>query len=134
MTGELAGKTILIVDDDRDILATMQSVLAELGPEIVLAANGDEAIQQAAKYNPDLVILDMMLPKRSGFLVMEKLKGGKKRTDPPHVIMITANPGTRHKTFAETLGAEVYLNKPFRMERLAEAVRKLLEHPEARLP
>lgn len=134
MTGELAGKTILIVDDDRDILATMQSVLAELGPEIVLAANGDDAIRQAEKHNPDLVILDMMLPKRSGFLVMEKLKGGKKRTDPPHVIMITANPGTRHKTFAKTLGAEVYLNKPFRMERLVEAVRKLLGHPEANLP
>jgi DNA-binding response OmpR family regulator len=126
MAGELAGKTILLVDDDRDILTTMQAALADLGAEILTASDGKEAVTQAEAKPPDLVVLDQMLPKRSGFLVMESLKRGKKRTDPPRVIMITGNLGSRHKTYAEGLGVNVYLTKPFRMEKLIEAVLKLL--------
>ena len=126
MAGELAGKTILLVDDDRDILTAMQSALAELGPTILTANDGNEAIALGEQKNPDLVILDQMLPKRSGFLVMEKLKRGKKRTDPPRVIMITGNLGSRHKDYAQALGVDVYLNKPFRMEKLLESAMKLL--------
>ena len=126
MPGELTGKTLLLVDDDRDILTAMKAALEELGPSIFTATNGDEALIQAQEHNPDLVVLDMMLPKRSGFLVMENIKKNKKRTDPPRVIMITGNQGSRHKTYAESLGVDVYLNKPFRMERLLESIKKLL--------
>ena len=126
MTDELSGKTILLVDDDRDIRTAMQSALEDLGPEILHAADGNEALVQAAQRDPDLVVLDMMLPKRSGFLVMEKLKRGKKPTDPPRIIMITGNEGTRHRTYAESLGVDLYLNKPFPMERLVESVKNLL--------
>ena len=130
MAGELAGKTILLVDDDRDILTTMQVALVDLGPTILTANDGNEAIALAEQKSPDLVVLDQMLPKRSGFLVMEKLKRGKKRSDPPRVIMITGNLGSRHKVYAESLGVDAYLNKPFRMEKLLDAVRKLLGVPE----
>jgi DNA-binding response OmpR family regulator len=126
MPGELEGKTILLVDDDRDILAAMTAALSDMGPRIVTAINGNDALTEAGKHNPDLVVLDMMLPGRSGFLVMEKLKRGKKRSDPPRVIMITGNQGARHKIYAESLGVDVYFNKPFRMERLLESVKKLL--------
>ena len=126
MSGELDGKTVLLVDDDRDILHAMEAALGELGPEILTAANGDEALLQAQEHSPDLVVLDMMLPKRSGFLVLEKLKRGKKRGDLPRVIMVTGNQGHRHKMYAESLGVDEYLNKPFRMERLVESVRALL--------
>ena len=126
MPGELEGKTILLVDDDRDILAAMTAALSDMGPQIVTAINGNDALTEASKHNPDLVVLDMMLPGRSGFLVMEKLKRGKKRSDPPRVIMITGNQGARHKVYAESLGVDVYLNKPFRMERLLESVKKVL--------
>jgi DNA-binding response OmpR family regulator len=126
MPGELEGKTILLVDDDRDILAAMTAALSDMGPRIVTAINGNDALTEAGKHNPDLVVLDMMLPGRSGFLVMEKLKRGKKRSDPPRVIMITGNQGARHKVYAESLGVDVYFNKPFRMERLLESVKKLL--------
>lgn len=126
MPGELEGKTILLVDDDRDILAAMTAALSDMGPQIVTAMNGNDALTEASEHNPDLVVLDMMLPGRSGFLVMEKLKRGKKKTDPPRVIMITGNQGARHKVYAESLGVDVYLNKPFRMERLLESVKKLL--------
>ena len=126
MAGEFAEKKILLVDDDRDILTAMESALGDESLQIVTAGNGDEAIIEAQKLQPDLVVLDMMLPKRSGFLVLEKLKRGKKRTDPPRVIMITANEGVRHKAYAESLGVDVYLNKPFRMDKLIESVKKLL--------
>jgi len=126
MPGELEGKTILLVDDDRDILTAMTAALEDMGPKVFIAMNGNDALIDAATHNPDLVVLDMMLPQRSGFLVMEKLKRGKKRSDPPRVIMITGNQGARHKVYAESLGVDVYLNKPFRMERLLDSVKKLL--------
>jgi len=126
MAEELTGKKILLVDDDRDILAAMQVALADLGLEIFTATDGDDAVKQAQSTQPDVVVLDMMLPKRSGFLVMENLKKGKKKSDPPRIIMITGNQGSRHKTYAESLGVAAYLNKPFRMEKLIETVKKLL--------
>ena len=126
MAGELAGKTILLVDDDRDILTSMQAALAEMGPTLLTACDGAEAVVQAEARHPDLVVLDQMLPKRSGFLVMEAIRRGKARADAPRVIMITGNPGGRHKVYAERLGVDTYLNKPFRMEKLIEAVLKLL--------
>jgi len=122
---ELAGKKVLLVDDDREVMAAMQAALQDLGPELYLARDGDEALVLAEQHTPDVVVLDMMLPKRGGLIVLQKLKQGRKRTDPPHVIMITGNEGTRHKTYAESQGVEVYLNKPFRMERLIESVKKL---------
>ncbi|MCK4601247.1 MAG: response regulator transcription factor [Phycisphaerae bacterium] len=126
MAGELADKKILIVDDDRDILTAVELALEDLGPEIITAADGNNAIIQAEENSPDLVVLDMMLPQRSGFLVMEKLKRGKKRTDPPRVIMITGNQGIRHRQYAESLGVDLYLIKPFRMEKLVESIKNLL--------
>ena len=78
------------------------------------------------KSDPDLLVLDMMLPKRSGFLIMESIKPNRDRTSRPRVIMITANEGKRHELYARHLGVDEYLTKPFSMERLLEAASKLL--------
>ncbi len=126
MAGEFEGKTILVVDDDRDILAAIEGMLSDMGAAVVTAGDGNAALIQAEEADPDVVVLDMMLPKRSGFLVMEKLKRGKKPTDRPRVIMITGNQGIRHKSYAESLGVSAYLNKPFRMDKLVSTVEKLL--------
>ena len=127
MAENLSGKTILLVADDRDILTALETALGELGAEIVAASDGNAAVTEAQSRQPDLVILDMMLPKRSGFLVMEKLRRDKKeQSDPPRVIMITGNQGNRHKVYAKSLGVDKYINKPFRMEKLLEAVKALL--------
>ncbi len=127
MAGDFEGKTILLVDDDREILASMVAAMEEFGVTLYAASDGNQAVRLADEHAPDIVVLDMMLPKRSGFLVLEKLKKDKKKTDRPRVIMITANPGTRHRVYAETLGVDKYLNKPFRIEKLIQAVRELLE-------
>lgn len=127
MAESLDGTNVLIVEDDPDMMTALTTLLSERGAAIETAGDGNAAIEAAAEFNPDLVILDAMLPKRSGFLVLEKLKsGGKKRGEKPYVIMITGNEGKRHQMWAESLGVDGYLNKPFRMERLTDMMDKLL--------
>ncbi|MCE5279863.1 MAG: response regulator transcription factor [Planctomycetaceae bacterium] len=126
MPNELAGKKILLVDDDRDILASLTAALEELGPEVITASDGNTAVRLANEKQPDLVVLDMMLPKRSGFLVLEQLKPDKNKDTPPRVIMITGNQGTRHRIYAESLGVNKYVQKPFRVDKLLETIRDLL--------
>jgi len=123
----LEGKNILIVEDDPDMVSALAAVVGETGATIRTAMDGNAAIDVAEEFDPDLIVLDAMLPKRSGFLVLEKLKGpSKKRGQRPFVIMITGNEGKRHQMWAESLGVDGYLNKPFRMERLIDSVQKLL--------
>ena len=127
MPTTLEGKTVLIVEDDPDMLAALRAVLGDTGATIETAMDGNAAIEVATETDPDLIVLDAMLPKRSGLLVLEKIKGpAKKRGQKPYVIMITGNAGKRHQVWAESLGVDGYLNKPFRMERLTESVQKLL--------
>jgi DNA-binding response OmpR family regulator len=120
------GKRILIVDDDPDIVDSLQTLFGETGAELITATDGNAAVDLALSDDPDLVVLDAMLPKMSGFLVLEKLKKAGKRGSRPYIIMITGNQGKRHQAFAESRGVDVYLNKPFRMERLMESATKLL--------
>ncbi|MBI5722355.1 MAG: response regulator [Planctomycetes bacterium] len=129
MTQEQARKKILLVDDDREILGAMAAALGDLDAEILTANNGNDAVTMAEAHKPDLMVLDQMMPGRNGLVVLEKVKKGKKKTDPPRVIMVTANPGSRHKDFAAGMGVDAYLNKPFRMEKLVETVKKIL-HPD----
>src|SRR6201994_5143521 len=108
MSQTLEGKRVLLVDDDNDILTSMQAAFEPTGATVDLASNGNKAVELAEKHQPDLVVLDMMLPGRSGFLVLEKIKARKPRNTKPFVIMITGNQGGRHKAYAETLGVSEY--------------------------
>lgn len=126
MTDTLKGKTILIVDDDPDIVTAITASLTDAGATIEAAGNGVAALSKAEELDPDLVILDIMLPQKSGFLVLERIRQSHPRGSKPKVIMITGNEGRRHRQYAESLGVDGYLNKPFRMERLMEATEKLL--------
>ena len=121
----VARKKILLVDDDREIVESMRIALDASGFEIVVARDGNQGLAMAEREDPDLVILDMMMPKRSGFLVLEKLR--RTRPVPMRVIMITANEGSRHKAYAEMLGVDDYIRKPFAMDRLLESVTRLLK-------
>ncbi len=120
------GKSVLIVDDEEDILTALNAAFTDAGATVATAKDGNEAVEMAVRDKPDLIILDAMLPKRSGFLVLERLKAKQPRGTKPHIVMITGNPGKRHQVWAESLGAEGYFTKPFRMERLIEHVRELL--------
>ena len=121
---QTAGRTLLIVDDDGEIVESVSFALEKKGYEVLIARDGNQGLALAERENPDLIILDMMMPKRSGFLVLEKLR--RTRPDPIRVIMITANEGSRHKAYAEMLGVDDYIRKPFAMDRLMESVNRLL--------
>lgn len=118
-----AGKNILLIEDDREIASTLLKVLEGAGYAVQWGQNGLEGRRLAEALSPDLVITDMMMPKMGGFPVLEFLKGLPR---PPKVIMITANEGGRHKAYAEMLGVDDYLRKPFAMEVLLEAVERSL--------
>jgi len=115
---------VLIVDDDHEIVESVRYALESKGYAVMIARDGNQGLAMAEREDPDLVILDMMMPKRSGFLVLEKLR--RTRPVPLKVIMITANEGSRHKAYAEMLGVDDYIRKPFAMDRLMESVDRLL--------
>ncbi|MDO4584373.1 MAG: response regulator transcription factor [Planctomycetia bacterium] len=121
---ESVRKKILIIDDDREITESMRLALEAQGYEVFNGSDGNQGLAMTARELPDLVILDMMMPKRSGFLVLENLRRTLKV--PIRVIMITANEGNRHKAYAETLGVDDYIRKPFPMDRLLESVERLI--------
>ena len=117
-------KRILLVDDDTEIVESMRTALEAAGYTILVARDGNQGLAMVEREDPDLVILDMMMPRRSGFLVLEWLR--RNRRVPTRVIMITANEGSRHKTYAEMLGVDDYIRKPFAIGRLIESVGRLL--------
>jgi DNA-binding response OmpR family regulator len=123
-SGQKPSKRILLVDDDAEIIESLRLALEANGYTVLVARDGNQGLALSERENPDLVILDMMMPKRSGFLVLEKMR--RTRETPMRVIMITANEGTRHKAYAEMLGVDDYIRKPFPMDRLIESVQRLI--------
>src|SRR5437667_9278661 len=119
-------KTILIVDDDLELSDGIRAVLETQGHKVMQARDGQQGKQMVYNHRPDLVILDMMMPRMGGYPVLEHFKG---KQDAPPIVMITANEGSRHKAYAEYLGVIDYIRKPFAMERLMEAVDKGLKPP-----
>ena len=117
-------KVILLVDDDNEIVESMRTVLDSKGFRVIVARDGNAGLTVAERENPDLIVLDMMMPKKSGFLVLEKLKGRPGGLIP--TIMITGNEGSRHRAYAEMLGVCDYIRKPFAMEKLVKSVEKIL--------
>ncbi len=123
---------ILVVDDDQDILTTMSLALKDLNQTILTASDGMAALEAAEKEDPDILVLDLMLPKRGGFQVLQRLKGkptmkGKR----PLVCMVTGNEGMRHQTFAEQNGVDDYLRKPFAIGNLVEIVQEFMKQLDA---
>src|SRR5437660_1134150 len=114
-------KTILVVDDDQELSNGLRIVLEKEGFRVIQARDGQQGKQAIYNQRPDLVILDMMMPRMGGYPVLEHFHG---KADAPPIIMITANEGSRHKAYAEYLGVVDYLRKPFAMERLLEAVQR----------
>ena len=115
---------VLVVDDDPEVIESLRFALGQKGYEVSVARDGNQAIAIAETKQPDLVVLDMMMPRRSGFLVLERLC--QTTENPIPVIMITANEGTRHREYAHMLGVSDYISKPFVMERLFSSIENLL--------
>lgn len=116
---------VLIVDDDPDILESITAAFQAEGALTQETADGNDAVSICDEDPPDLVILDCMLPGRSGYFAIEKIKG---KPDSPAVIMVTANEGKRHHEYAIGLGADRYMLKPVPLEALLTTAVELVGH------
>lgn len=119
-------KLILIVDDDRELVEGVRAVLERQGYKVIQAHDGHQGKQAIYNQQPDLVILDMMMPRMGGYPLLEHFRD---KADAPPIIMITANEGSRHKAYAEWLGVIDYIRKPFAMEKLLDTVTRALSAP-----
>jgi DNA-binding response OmpR family regulator len=115
----MPGRTILIIDDDRELADGLRAVLERAGHRTFWCRNGVEGKEAIYRERPDLVLLDMMMPRMGGYPVLEHFRD---KPDAPPIIMMTANEGSRHKAYAEYLGVKDYVRKPFAIERMMDAI------------
>ncbi|PSQ94812.1 MAG: DNA-binding response regulator [Bacteroidetes bacterium SW_7_64_58] len=119
------GLTVLIVDDEEDLLSLLEYNLEQEGFEVVLARDGVEAIEQTRAHEPDLIILDIMMPKMDGIEVCEKLrKDAHLRTIP--IMMLTARNEEEDKVQGLDVGADIYLGKPVSVSVIVSQAQALL--------
>ena len=120
-----APKRVLLVDDDEEILAAVEAALEQRGYEVLIARDGSEALMRVERDLPDLIILDVVMPKRSGFLVLDRIRRIDTRS--PRIIMVTASDEPRHRTFAESRGIDAFVVKPFDLGKLLTKIDSLME-------
>jgi DNA-binding response OmpR family regulator len=134
-------KKILVADDNPHILEVVSMALETLDFEVILAQDGEEALEQSKKERPDLIILDIMMPKKNGLEVCRELKGCPQYQEIP-IIMLSAKTQREDKFWGRDAGADDYVTKPFdplELERVVTRLLKLKEsgegyHPLTRLP
>lgn len=119
-------RRILIVDDEPNIVLSLEYLMKKEGFETAVAVDGDDALNQAAEFVPDLILLDVMMPKKSGFEVCQAL-----RTDPvmaaTKIIMLTAKGREAEAAKGLALGADAYVTKPFSTKDLVRLIKSHLE-------
>src|ERR671932_2600136 len=115
-------ETILVVDDDAALLEVISIVLSSEGYRVVTAIDGVEALREVGQDGLDLVVLDIMLPKISGFEVLKKIR---EKSDVP-VVMLTAKSQSVDKVVGLELGADDYITKPFDTKELLARIRAIL--------
>lgn len=118
---------ILIVDDERDIVETLSFMLKAKGFECISAYDGEEGLNLAKNSSPNLVILDVMMPKINGYKICRLLKFDQKYKDIP-IIMITARSQEEDKLIGEETGADEYITKPFEFSEVLEKINKYLSN------
>ena len=118
-------KKILIVDDEQDIVESLKFVLEVSGFVCYTAYNGEDGLKLAKEIMPDLIILDVMMPKINGYKISRLLKYDSKYKDIP-ILMITARSQEEDKLIGEETGADEYITKPFDLSEVVNIVKKYL--------
>ena len=121
---------ILIVDDEPDIVQTLQDRLEMNGYHIITACNGKEGFEKTLQEKPDIILLDVIMPVMDGFEMLEALRKHPEVGDCP-VIMVTARSQTQDITQAKGGGVEDYIVKPFNLSELLEKIENIVEHRKA---
>ena len=114
---------ILIVDDEKDIVEALSFMLQAKGYEIISAYDGEEGLKLAKEEKPDLIILDVMMPKINGYKICRLLKYDAKYKNIP-IIMVTARSQDNDKLIGEETGANEYITKPFEFSDVLNVINK----------
>jgi len=118
-------KRVLIAEDEPNIVTSLEFLMGETGYEFQTAVNGEDALRAAAEFRPDLMLLDVMLPLKSGFEVCQTVRGNPAlRTI--KIIMLTAKGRETEVAKGLALGADAYITKPFATRELLDTVKRLL--------
>ena len=125
------GRKVLVADDDKLLVELISANLEAAGFEVVKAYDGEEAIRKALSERPDLVVLDVLMPGKDGWEVLEELKSRPETRQTP-VVLLTILAGREHVAKGWGKGADFYLTKPFDPEDLVEVVGRLLKVRRAR--
>lgn len=118
-------KKILITEDSPTVLNIMKEILESEGYNVVMAVDGQEALEKARKETPDLIVLDLMLPKIDGYRVCRMLKFDEKYKNIP-IIMFTSRAQDSDKKLGQEVGADAYITKPMEPDAFLAQVKKLL--------
>ena len=118
-------KKILIVDDEPNIVISLEFLMKKEGFEVAVANDGDEALAKVASFNPDLLLLDVMMPKKSGFEVCEALRADSQRAG-LKIVMLTAKGRDTEMAKRLAIGADAYVTKPFSTKELVDKVKEML--------
>jgi two-component system alkaline phosphatase synthesis response regulator PhoP len=123
--GGKMGRSVLIVDDEPNIVRSLQFLMMKAGYDVRVARDGEQALDEIAKAQPDLVLLDAMMPRRDGFDVCQTIRAN------PHwagvrVIMLTAKGRDIEREKGLAMGADDYITKPFSTKEVVAQVEKML--------
>lgn len=118
-------KKILVVDDEPHVIRTLTFVLRKEGYEVSSAENGEEAMAKVRESKPNLMFLDVMMPRKNGYEVCQELKSNSSLSD-IHIIMLTAKGQEVDREKGLNLGADEFMTKPFSLTGVVEKVKELL--------
>jgi two-component system, OmpR family, phosphate regulon response regulator PhoB len=119
-------KRILLIEDEQDIITTLTFRLESEGYDVTTAMDGEDGLDKVKKENPDLILLDLMLPKMNGYKVCVLLKSDSKFKDIP-IIIFTARAEEADRKKSEESGADAYITKPFEPPILLGKIKELLK-------
>lgn len=119
------GKHVLVIEDEPNIIEAISFILSRDGWTVDTHSNGHDAVDVVRAKAPDLIILDVMLPGKSGYDILTELRSGPETADLP-VLMLTARGHTKDRDLAEKIGASRFMTKPFSNAEVLEALRELV--------
>ncbi len=125
-TGSLSGLRVMVIDDSKTIRRTAETLLAREGAEVTTAVDGFEALAKIAETEPQIIFVDIMMPRLDGYQTCTLIKHNQRFRHTP-VIMLSSKDGLFDKARGRIVGSEQYVTKPFTREELLDAIRKHVE-------
>ncbi|HIE52682.1 MAG TPA: response regulator [Armatimonadetes bacterium] len=126
---------VLVIEDDRDMVEALRSTLEMASYEVIVAYGGQEGVEKTRQERPDVIILDLMMPEKDGFVVCQELKSDPECADIPILVLTSIADHLYHTRYAQSMGlmleAEDYIDKPVQAQQLVQRLNQLLARQRA---